>query len=187
MVTPALTCNSMDESHLFRAAARDAALHIFGAVSAIIMLALALNVTTRMLPPRAASWIVAADLPHERKWYSAQRESTAEMREPPRPARLRRAHLRRGTPVLELAFAVPVKLFVPPSQMILSVPEYIDIASAPEIASIAGEAITPPLPEFWLPPRPRPGVVRAILAALSPFRRVARFVAEASQPAVMGD
>jgi hypothetical protein len=86
-----------------------------------------------------------------------------------------------------LAFGIPVKAFVPPRQDILPVPEYADLAAAPEIACTAGEAVTPPVTEFFLPPRPRRGVVRVILAASSPFWRVARFLAQSDDREAMSD
>jgi hypothetical protein len=175
----------MSISQSSRAAARDAGLHLFGAVSAIVMLALALSVTTNMLRPRRPVSGVAADPPYQRAWHTDHFAAVVPGRS--RLARLRRMGIHQPTPVVHLAFGIPLKAFVPPPQEILPTPEYAYLSAAPEIACTDGEAVTPPVTEFSLPPRPRRGVVRVILAALSPFWRVARYLAQSEQPEIMGD
>jgi hypothetical protein len=185
----------MDKSHpsgrmprlAFQSAARDAGLHIFGAASATILLTFCLGVTKEFLPSRSSTPAADAAVPAEGAASATQRAFSPSAVRPDRKiVRLvRNSRWRSPTPLA--VFRMPARPFVPPAHYYaVPVPQFVDAAFAPEIAAIV-QAVIAPFPEFSLPPRPRPGAVRVILAVVSPFRRLARWLGHANDSAVLGD
>jgi hypothetical protein len=154
-----------------RTAARELGLHVIGAIGAIAVLTLSIDVTLRLFPESAVSFRSASRAPINEVW-SSSRSSPALTPAKSRDLRRARATVRR-TAIRMPKVRPTFKAFAPPPvHSVPAVVEFVEVTETPVIASVDAEAVTPPLPEFALPPRPKRGVVKVFAALAYPFKSI---------------
>jgi hypothetical protein len=164
-------------------AARVFALHMVGAICATTLLVLAITVTLKLMPINVSKYANAFGLPVEEIWSAPPKVSLpvgspADLK--PRRKYVHRIYLTRR----QTAPRPVLKDFTPPPVVVAVLePTFADPAEAPVVACLEAEAITPPEPEFALPPRPRRGIGRVFALLTSPFRTIGGWLVRTAESA----